>query len=139
MSSNVVLDTNVLVAAGFNTHSHAARILAAVEAGELTLVWNETTRAETLHTLNRISPLAGRDFAALFRPEAEHFGTTNPAAYPFIPDPADRAFAALAEAAGAPLITNDAHLLNHKAALAVPVLTPRAFWEGRSSASDEAT
>jgi predicted nucleotidyltransferase len=38
-------------------------------------------------------------------------------------------FVALAEAAGAELVTNDAHLLDHRHALRVPVLTPRACWE----------
>jgi hypothetical protein len=41
----------------------------------------------------------------------------------------DRVFAALAEAACAALVTNDAHLLDHYHALRVPVLTPRTCWE----------
>ncbi len=35
----------------------------------------------------------------------------------------------IAEAAGAVLVTNDAHLLDHRYALRAPVLPPRVFWE----------
>ena len=39
----VVIDTNVFVAAGFNPRSAAARILAAVREGRFQLIWNEPT------------------------------------------------------------------------------------------------
>ena len=126
MAPRVVLDTNLFVAAGFNPRSHSARIVAAVAAGELAMVWSAATRGETLHVLGRIPPLASHDLAPLFRPERE-LPDADTSPYGFIPDPADRAFAALAVAAGAVLITSDAHLLDHRAALATPVLTPGAF------------
>ena len=74
----VVLDTNVFVAAGFNPGSHSARLIEAVRAGR-------------------------------------------------VPDPADRKFAALAEAARAPLVTSDAGLLNARARITVRVLKPSEF------------
>ena len=40
----VVLDTNVLVAAGFNPRSASARIVNAVKQGKLHMLWNEATR-----------------------------------------------------------------------------------------------
>lgn len=129
MIPRAVLDTNVFVAAGFNPSSHAARLVDAVAIGELTLVWNATTRDEVLYVLGRIPPLTHLDAAVLFRPEAAFHGIINPDAYQRIPDAADRVFAALADAADAPLVTNDAHLLSHQADLRVPVLTPRTFWD----------
>lgn len=125
----IVLDTNVFVAAGFNPRSHAARLLAAVRGGAPILAWHMETRAETLHVLSRIPPLRQLDVAELFRPDAEHTGPLDRTPYGYIPDPADRVFAALAEAACAALVTNDAHLLDHRHALRIPVLTPRACWE----------
>ncbi|HWQ13591.1 MAG TPA: PIN domain-containing protein, partial [Roseiflexaceae bacterium] len=139
MPPRAVFDTNVFVAAGFNPASHAARLVGAVREGELTLVWNADTRAEVLNTLSRIPPLAGLDVAALFRPEAEFRAAAAPTGYGAIPDPADRVFAALADAAGVPLVTNDAHLLDHRAAMRVPVLTPRAFWDATMAARGTGT
>jgi predicted nucleic acid-binding protein len=129
VSHHIVLDTNVFVAAGFNPHSYAARLLAAVRGGTLILAWHVETRAETLHVLSRIPPLRQLDVAELFWPDAEHTVPLDRTPYGFIPDPADRVFAALAEAAGAALVTNDAHLLDHHHALRVPVLPPRVYWE----------
>jgi uncharacterized protein len=125
----VVLDTNVFVAAGFNPHSHAARLVTSVREGALTLVWHTETRAEVLYILGRIPPLRQRSVAELFQPDAEYKVPPDLTPYGFIPDPADRVFAALAEAAGAVLVTNDAHLLAHRHALRAPVMTPRACWE----------
>jgi predicted nucleic acid-binding protein len=125
----IVLDTNVFVAAGFNPRSHAARLLAAVRDGALILAWHAETRAETLHVLGRIPPLRKLSVAELFRPDAEYAAPLDRTPYACIPDPADRVFAALAEAAVAALVTNDAHLLDHRHALRVPVLPPRACWE----------
>jgi predicted nucleic acid-binding protein len=55
--NGVVIDTNVFVAAGFNSRSAAARILAAVREGHLELVWNKPTRRETETILRRIPGL----------------------------------------------------------------------------------
>lgn len=126
--SSVVLDTNLFVAAGFNRGSHAARIIAAVRQRALTMVWNAATRDEIQYTLTRIPQRSWAEVADLFRPEDAFSGPTDPDRFISVPDPADRVFAALAEAAGAILVTNDVHLLKHQEQLSVPVLTPRAFW-----------
>ena len=52
---------------------------------------------------------------------------THPEAFGFVPDPADRKFAALADAVQAPLVTSDAGLLNAGGQMAVPVLKPSEF------------
>lgn len=129
MIGRIVLDTNVFVAAGFNPRSHAARLLAAVRDGALILAWHSETHAEVRFILGRIPPLRQLDVAGLFRSEAEYRAPLDRTLYSFIPDPADRIFAALAEAAGAALVTNHAHLLDHRHVLRTPVLTPRAYWE----------
>lgn len=120
----VVVDTNVFVAAGFNAASDSARVLAAVRAGTLRLIWDEATRRETEHVVRRIPPLAGTDLLDVFRPDGRYDGPTDPDAYAVIPDAADRKFAALAAAAGAVLVTNDRHLPAGRPHPGVRVLTP---------------
>jgi predicted nucleic acid-binding protein len=125
--TRIVIDTNVFVAAGFNPRSAAARILAAVREGRIQLIWNEPTRRETELILRQIPPLDWESVADLFRAESEFLGPVDPESFVFVPDPADRKFAALSVAAQTPLITNDNHLLAHKNSIGVDVLTPRAF------------
>jgi len=50
-----------------------------------------------------------------------------------VPDPADRKFAALADAVQAPLVTSDAGLLKAGGQMAVPVFKPSEFAITRSS------
>ena len=126
-TADVVLDTNVFVAAGFNRRSASARILEAVRHGDLRLVWDEPTRAETRAVLTRIPPLSWNPVENLFSEEARFDGETCPELWVRIPDPADRKFAALAEAAGAVLVTNDDHLLAGREDLALEILTPSEF------------
>lgn len=125
---NVILDTNVFVAAGFSGRSASARIIEAVREGRLRLVWDEATQREIKYIVGKIPPLAWDHFADLFR-EADRFaGDTQPEHFSSITDPDDRKFAALAAATGATLISNDAHLLQPCADLAMSVLTPGEFW-----------
>ncbi|RIK39707.1 MAG: hypothetical protein DCC55_17195 [Chloroflexi bacterium] len=131
----VVLDTNVFVAAGFNSHSHAAQIIGAVRAGRLALVWNEETRSETQHILEKIPPLAWSDFAPLFREVDRYDGVTEPERFLEVSDPDDRKFAALALAVGATLVTQDEHLLSVRDSLGVTVQTARGFWERMAAAN----
>jgi uncharacterized protein len=125
--AKVVLDTNVFVAAGFNPGSHSARLVAALRDGRLRMVWDDATRAEIEHVLRQIPPLSWTRVADLFRPEDRFPGATNPQDFSCVPDPADRKFAALADAAHAPLVTSDAGLLRAGGQLAVPVLKPSEF------------
>ena len=128
-----MLDTNVFVAAAFNPGSHSARLVAAVRDGRLRMVWDDATHAEIEHVIRQIPPLSWARVADLFRSENRFAGATNPQEFSFVPDPADRKFAALAEAVQAPLVTSDAGLLNAGGQMAVPVLKPSEFAISRSS------
>jgi uncharacterized protein len=123
----IVIDTNVLVAAGFHPRSAAARILAGVREGRFQLIWNEPTRRESELILRQIPPLDWERVADLFRPEMQFLGPVDPESFVFVPDPEDRKFAALSVAAQANLVTSDNDLLSHKDSIGVDVLTPRAF------------
>ena len=123
----VVLDTNVFVAAGFNPGSHSARLIEAVRDGRLRMVWDDATHAEIEHVMRQIPRLSWARIADLFRTEDRFGGSTHPEAFGFVPDPADRKFAALADAVQAPLVTSDAGLLNAGSQMAVPVLKPSEF------------
>ena len=125
----VVADTNLFVVAGFNPQSNAARIPEAVRAGIVWLVWDEATRRETEHVVGNIPPLRGTDLSAFFTSDARYDGPTDPEAFEFIPDPADRKFAALAAATEAVLVTSDRHLLDGRPHPGVEVLTPAEFVE----------
>ena len=125
--TSVVADTNLFVAAGFNPDSDSARILRAVHAGTLRLVWDGPTRQETEHVVGKIPPLRGTDLSEYFLPAGRYDGRTDPDAFGFIPDPADRKFAALAAATGAVLVTSDRHLLDGRPHSGVVVLTPVEF------------
>lgn len=121
----VVLDTNIFVAAGFNPRSSAARIVEAARRGDLTPIWHASTRAETRAILEQIPPLDWARFADLFDPAYEHTGALDPDAFAQVADPDDRKFAALAAAAGAVLVSNDAHLLALRDRLSITVRTSR--------------
>ena len=123
-ATRVVLDTNVFVGAAFNADSASARLLAAVRAGALALVWDGPTQDETRAVLGRIPRISWDAVADLFREEERFAGETRPADFTAIEDPSDRKFAALAAAAMCLLVSSDRHLLDHRGRLGVPVLTP---------------
>src|SRR5215469_9068029 len=100
----IVIDTNVFVAAGFNTNSASARILAAIRERRFQLVWNEPIRREIEFVLRRIPRLGWDNFADLFRPAGEFTRPADAHDFTFIEDPDDRKFAALAAAAKVPLV-----------------------------------
>jgi predicted nucleic acid-binding protein len=79
--------------------------------------------------MHQIPPLRAQALAQLFRPEDRFSGPTHPERFAQIPDPDDRKFAALADATGAVLISNDEHLLGHRDRLNLTVLTPSEFWK----------
>jgi predicted nucleic acid-binding protein len=123
----VILDTNVFVGAGFNPRSHSARLVDAVRRGELRMLWNDATRQETERILRQIPRLSWEQFAPLFRAEDRFEGETHPDQFDYVPDPADRKFAALADATGAPLVTSDHDLLQGRERARTPILTPSEF------------
>jgi predicted nucleic acid-binding protein len=122
----LVLDTNIFVAAAFKPGSTSGRIIAALRAGSLRMVWTDATRRETEQILRRIPPIDAEPFLTLFRPEDRYAGELDTMAFTRVPDVDDRKFAALACAAGATLITIDAHLLG-AAAPDLDVQTPATF------------
>jgi uncharacterized protein len=139
--SAVVLDTNVLVAGGFNPRSTSAKIVDAVSHGRLRMVWNDATRREIEHIMQQIPPLRAQAISELFRPEDRVTAATYPKRFADVPDPDDRPFAALAHAAGAILISSDDHLLGYRGPMDLTVLTPGAFWKrqgGPNTAHGEA-
>jgi predicted nucleic acid-binding protein len=124
----VIIDTNVFIAAAWNPRSSAAKILAAVRAGQLTLVWDDRTRAETQKLLTQIPRLRWDDVAGLFAAATRHDTRTAPSHFATtISDPDDRKFAALAHDTGATIITNDDDLLGTRSATGLTVLTPGQF------------
>ena len=125
--NGVVIDTNVFVAAGFNSRSAAARILVAVRAGYFLLVWNKPTRRETETILHRIPGLDWARVEDLFRPEGEFTGPVDPDAFVMIADWDDRKFVALSAAATTPLVTSDNDVLAQQRAVGIEILSPRAF------------
>lgn len=72
--------------------------------------------------MRQIPRLSWTRIADLFRSADRFGGSTHPEAFGFVADPADRKFAALADAVQAPLVTSDAGLLNAGRQIAVPVL-----------------
>ena len=90
--NGVVIDTNVFVAAGFNTRSASARIFAAIREGRFRLIWNKPTRRETETILRRIPRLNWKRVADLFQPEGEFTGPVDPDAFTVIADRDDRKF-----------------------------------------------
>ena len=123
----IILDTNVLIASGFNPKSHSAQIVEQVRCGLLRMIWAEQTREEAEWIIRKIPPLSWTAIAELFRPEDCYGGTVFPERFQQIPDRADIKFAALSDATGTPLITMDKGILSVRDTLAVPVLMPFEF------------
>ena len=124
---DVVIDTNVFVAADFNSKSAAARVLKGVREGRFRLIWNEPTRREIEMILRRIPRLDWGRVADLFRPEGGFTGPVDPEAFAAIEDPDDRKFAALSAAARAPLVTSDKPVLAQSSAVGVEAVSPTTF------------
>lgn len=127
----VILDTNVLVASGFNPKSHSAQIVEQVRYGLLRMTWAEQTREETEFIIRKIPPLSWSAIAELFRLEDRYSGPLFPERFQQIPDKADLIFAALSDATDIPLITMDKGILSVRDTLAVPVLMPFEFLSDR--------
>jgi predicted nucleic acid-binding protein len=123
----VILDTNILVAAGFKRGSGAARIVDAIRRGDCRMVWNDATRRENEAVLRRIPRLDWEEFSVLFVPEGEFSGVTALDLFSRVEHAEDRKFAALALATDAILISSDDHLLSCRDELPITVLTVREF------------
>lgn len=122
----VVLDTNVFVAAGFRPSSASGRILEAVRAGRIRMVWTDATRRETEAVVSRIPPLEPGRLLDVFA-DADRREEGDESRYGHVPDPADRKFAALAGGTDAILVTSDAPLLGAAAGGGFEAVTPSVF------------
>jgi hypothetical protein len=87
-------------------------LLDALRDGRLRMVWDDATHEEIEHVLRRIPRLSWGAVAELFREQDRFDGQTHPDKFGYVPDPTDRKFAALADAANVPLVTSDRGLLN---------------------------
>jgi predicted nucleic acid-binding protein len=123
----VILDTNILVAAAFNPHSHSAQIIDAIRAGDFDLVWHHKTLAECQRIIRKIPPIHWHHFEDLFKPENEYTGTLAVENFTQITDPDDRKFAALAAATDAILVSNDQHFHTVNQLLNIRLMSPREF------------
>ena len=123
----VMLDTNVFVGAGFNRSSNSARLIDAVRDGRLRMVWNDATRGEIERILRQIPRLRWEHVAELFRAEDRYAHETHQERFDYVPDQADRKFAALSDATGATLVTSDADLLQGRALARAPIMTPSEY------------
>ena len=128
----VVLDTNVFVGAGFNPGSASAGLVDEVREGRLSMPWTDATRGEVERILRTIPPLSWAAVRGLFREEARMAEPPDEEGLGWIPDPADRKFAALARAAGAVLVSSDRDLLGRREEAGFPVLTPGEYRVRRS-------
>ncbi len=127
MSRDVVLDTNVFIAAAFKPGSDSARVLEAVRSGRLRLVWSEATRNEAEALLEKIPPISWETVADLFEEGNRWPELLDDSEFSTVPDPDDRKFAALAAASGATLVSLDSHLLDAGLEERCAVRTPSAF------------
>jgi predicted nucleic acid-binding protein len=125
----VVLDTNVLVAAGFNPRSTSRKILDAVRGGQIHMAWNDATRGEIEYVLHQIPPLHKYPVGELFHPGEYVSSKVDTGAFSIVVDPDDREFAALAKKAGAVLVSNDEHLLGKRRQLDLVIMTPTEYWK----------
>ena len=109
--TRVVLDTNVLVAAAYNSASASRRIVEACLVDELTPVSSPALRREYEFILPRAA--RGRPYLERIHRLVDGAEIVEPAQTPRVvaDDPEDDKLVAAALAAGAILVTNDAHLL----------------------------
>ena len=110
-ATRVVLDTNVLVAAAYNPASASRRIVEVCLCGELTAVLSPALRREYEFILARAA--RGQPYRDRLRLLLDGAEVVEPSATPRVvaADPDDDKLVAAALAAGAALVSNDAHLL----------------------------
>ena len=107
----IVLDTTVLVAAAYNPRSASRQVVEACLAGELTPVVSGALRREYEFILARAA--GGRPYLERVDQLLDGAEVVEPARAPrvVLGDPGDDKLVAAALAAGAALVTSDAHLL----------------------------
>ena len=138
MIPRAVFDTNIFVAAAFNPRCRSAQLIRDARKGGVTIVWNRGTRGETARTMKKIPPIRAFPLDGLFRPAGRFDGPAPAHAIREVRHVPDRKFAALAAAAGVPLVTRDVDLLAPREAIPAPVFTPEEFERWRSAAAGTA-
>jgi putative PIN family toxin of toxin-antitoxin system len=125
--TRVVLDTNVLVATAYNPASSSRRIVEACLDGELTPVLSPALRHEYEFILARAA--RGRPYVERLQRLVDRAEIVEPAQTPRVvaDDPEDDKLVSVALAAGAVLVTNDAHLLAVAGHEGLKVLRPAAL------------
>ena len=119
-----VLDANVFVAAGFRPASASGRLVEAARDGQLVAAWTDETRAEAERVVGQIPPLRGVDLDGAFRPSGRWGGPLGLGPFAHVAGRLDQTLAALAAAAGVPLVTADGPLLDGARAAGAVVLRP---------------
>lgn len=129
--TRVVLDTNVLVAAAYNPASASRRIVEACLDGDLTSVSSPALRREYEFILARA--VRGRPYRERLHRLIGGAESVEPAKTPWVvaDDPDDDKLVSAALAAGAVLVTNDAHLLALAGHEGLKVVRPADVWAGR--------
>ena len=124
----VVLDTDVLVAAAYNPQSASRHVVEACLAGELTPVLSGALRREYEFILARAA--RGRPYLERVHQLLDGAAVVEPARTPRVvpDDPEDDKLVAVALAAGAALVTNDAHLLAVAGHEGLEVVRPADRW-----------
>lgn len=123
----LVLDTNIFVAASFNPNSASGRIVKSIGEKQHDLVWNKATKRETKRILKKIPPVSWSQFENLFLEKSEYEGKVDVGGLDFIKDKEDIKFAALARTTGAVLVTNDDHLLSVRSRFDFSCMTSGEF------------
>jgi putative PIN family toxin of toxin-antitoxin system len=124
----VVQDTNVLVAAAYNPRSASRHVIEACLGGELTPVLSPALRREYEFILARAA--RGRPYLERVHQLLDSAEVVEPAQTPraVLDDPGDDKLVAAALAAGAVLVTNDAHLLALAGHEGLEVVRPADVW-----------
>lgn len=137
---NLIIDTNLLVAAAFNPSSASAKILVLAKQGQVNILWSQKTKKEAKLILGNLkNALGGQnkkpDFAKkliekTFRPKNKIALKNMPEVGGSIEvikkDPEDAKFLEAAQVAGVDMIvSNDRHLLELKNFRGIPIYTPK--------------
>ena len=123
-SPRVVLDTNVLIAASYNSTSSSRRLIDACLRGELIAVLSTALRREYEFIISRA--VRKPDYEEALRKLLDRAEVVEPAEAPRVvpDDPEDDKLIAAALASGAVLVSNDRHLLGVNGHEGLRVLTP---------------
>ena len=128
---NIVLDTNVLVSALLSPFHAPGRILDLLLTGKVRLVYDDRILAEDRAVLLR--PKFGFDRRSVEELLDECAKSGLPVAAPplklNLPDPTDTAFAEVAAAAEASLVTGNGRHFPAEGCAGITVLSPAAFLE----------